>query len=247
MSLRLSTTFFHLFSSPASGALLPATACLYYQTYPSLSTAFFVFSPSFFLIFLFLFYTPPLLTSYTPCIPLPADLYINISQRCRYFWNSDQCRFSADPDPAPDFAVRNAYIQIMIVRRSVIAQAQSTFQQVKHFIHVTLLTSAKIASISRICRPVHSNSYNVVWSSFWYVCRHIYIGWFKWIYSDMKHHLTPLTSKKSTLYTQKFILWRSCRNSLFDLFLHKRLPVCALLLWNILFLHIIQMDFYQNT
>ena len=205
MSLRLSTTFFHLFSSPASGALLPATACLYYQTYPSLSTAFFVFSPSFFPHLPFPLLYSPLLTSYTPCIPLPADLYINISQRCRYFWNSDQCRFSAYPDPAPDFAVRNADIQIMIVRRSVIAQAQSTFQQVKHFIHVTLLTSAKIASISRICRLVHSNSYNVVWSSFWYVCRHIYIGWFKWIYSDMKHHLTPLTSKKSTLYTQKFI------------------------------------------
>ena len=169
MSLRLSTTFFIFFR------LQPRELCslrqLVYITkltppcQPLFLSFFFPYLP-------FPLLYSPLLTSYTPCIPLPADLYINISQRCRYFWNSDQCRFSAYPDPAPDFAVRNADIQIMIVRRSVIAQAQSTFQQVKHFIHVTLLTSAKIASISRICRPVHSNSYNVVWSSFWYVCRH---------------------------------------------------------------------------
>ena len=204
MSLRLSTTFFHLFSSPASGALLPATACLYYQTYPSLSTAFLFFLLLFFLISLFLFYTPPAYLIYPlhtlTCRPLHkylTALPLFLKQRSvsllRWSWS---CHVPA---------ICNADIQIMIVRRSVIAQAQSTFQQVKHFIHVTLLTSAKIASISRICRPVHSNSYNVVWSSFWYVCRHIYIGWFKWIYSDMKHHLTPLTSKKSTLYTQKFI------------------------------------------
>ena len=197
--------FFSSFFVSSLGSSAPCDSLSILPNLPLPVNRFFVFSPSFFPHLPFPLLYSPLLTSYTPCIPLPADLYINISQSCRYFWNSDQCRFSADPDPAPDFAVRNADIQIMIVRRSVIAQAQSTFQQVKHFIHVTLLTSAKIASISRICRPVHSNSYNVVWSSFWYVCRHIYIGWFKWIYSDMKHHLTPLTSKKSTLYTQKFI------------------------------------------
>ena len=200
--------FFSSFFVSSLGSSAPCDSLSILPNLPLPVNRFFCFFSFFFSSSPFSSFILPLLTSYTPCLPLPADLYINISQRCRYFWNSDQCRFSAYPDPAPDFAVRNADIQIMIVRRSVIAQAQSTFQQVKHFIHVTLLTSAKISSISRICRPVHSNSYNVVWSSFWYVCRHIYIGWFKWIYSDMKHHLTPLTSKKSTLYTQKFILWR---------------------------------------
>ena len=61
--------FFHLFSSPASGALLPATACLYYQTYPSLSTAFLFFLLLFFLISLFLFYTPPCLPHIHPAYP----------------------------------------------------------------------------------------------------------------------------------------------------------------------------------
>ena len=61
--------FFHLFSSPASGALLPATACPYYQTYPSLSTAFLFFLLLFFLISLFLFYTPPCLPHIPPAYP----------------------------------------------------------------------------------------------------------------------------------------------------------------------------------
>ena len=136
MSLRLSTTFFIFFR------LQPRELCSLRQLVhitkltPPCQPLFCFFS-FFFSSSPFSSFILPLLTSYTPCLPLPADLYINISQSCRYFWNSDQCRFSAYPDPAPDFAVRNADIQIMIVRRSVIAQAQSTFQQVKHFIHVT--------------------------------------------------------------------------------------------------------------